>query len=139
MTKKMKTYSLLVAGERVPVTEEVYRAYYQERERERYLDKQARSKELSIQALQDMGFPVDHHAGALPSSEESYIKEIESQALQEALSSLSPEKQEGLWSLVNGEKTERELAKEIGVSPATIHRRKKSTLKALKNALSKQV
>lgn len=135
--EEKKAWTLLVGRVRVPVTEAVYRAYYQERERERYLNKRARGRELSAQALEDKGYPLDAHAKPKPSAEEAHIKEAEGRDLDQALALLTPESRERLWALVLGETTERAMAKSLGISPATVHRRKVRALATLRQALGK--
>lgn len=41
MANNNKIYTLLVRGKRIPVTQEIYKAYYYCRDREKYLDKLA--------------------------------------------------------------------------------------------------
>ena len=104
------------------VTEEVYRAYWQEVEHARWLEKQARSREISWQGVPDMPDEdtLSFHAAQKPPDPESAAR---SAALQEALAAEPPELVEALWALANGEKTQREIAKEWGVSQSTVSRR----------------
>lgn len=104
------------------VTEDVYRAYWQEVEHARWLEKQARSREISWQGVPDMPDEdtLSFHAAHEPPDPESAAQ---SAALQEALAAEPPELVEALWALANGEKTQREIAKEWGVSQSTVSRR----------------
>lgn len=104
------------------VTEDVYRAYWQEVEHARWLEKQARSREISWQGVSDMPDEdtLSFHAAQKPPDPESAAQ---SAALQEALAAEPPELVEALWALANGEKTQREIAKEWGVSQSTVSRR----------------
>ena len=104
------------------VTEEVYRAYWQEVEHARWLEKQARSHEISWQGVPDMPDEdtLSFHAAQKPPDPESAAQ---SAALREALAAEPPELVEALWALANGEKTQREIAKEWGVSQSTVSRR----------------
>ena len=104
------------------VTEDVYRAYWQEVEHARWLEKQARSHEISWQGVSDMPDEdtLSFHAAQKPPDPESAAQ---SAALQEALAAEPPELVEALWALANGEKTQREIAKEWGVSQSTVSRR----------------
>ena len=67
------------------VTEEVYRAYWQEVEHARWLEKQARSREISWQGVPDMPDEdtLSFHAAQKPPDPESAAQ---SAALREALS-----------------------------------------------------
>ena len=104
------------------VTEEVYRAYWQEVEHARWLEKQARSREISGQGAPDMPDEdtLSFHATQKPPDPESAAR---SAALREALATEPPELVEALWALANGEKTQREIAEEWGVSQSTVSRR----------------
>lgn len=104
------------------VTEDVYRAYWQEVEHARWLEKQARSHEISWQGVPDMPDEdtLSFHAAQKPPDPESAAQ---SAALREALAAEPPELVEALWALANGEKTQREIAKEWGVSQSTVSRR----------------
>lgn len=104
------------------VTEEVYRAYWQEVEHARWLEKQARSREISWQGVPDMPDEdtLSFHAAQKPPDPESAAQ---SAALREALAAEPPELVEALWALANGEKSQREIAKEWGVSQPTVSRR----------------
>lgn len=104
------------------VTEDVYRAYWQEVEHARWLEKQARSREISWQGVPDMPDEdtLSFHAAQKPPDPESAAQ---SAALREALAAEPPELVEALWALANGEKTQREIAKEWGVSQSTVSRR----------------
>lgn len=104
------------------VTEDVYRAYWQEVEHARWLEKQARSHEISWQGVPDMPDEdtLSFHAAQKPPDPESAAQ---SAALREALAAEPPELVEALWALANGEKSQREIAKEWGVSQSTVSRR----------------
>ena len=104
------------------VTEDVYRAYWQEVEHARWLEKQARSREISWQGVPDMPDEdtLSLHAAHEPPDPESAAQ---SAALREALADEPPELVEALWALANGEKTQREIAEEWGVSQSTVSRR----------------
>ena len=82
------------------VTEEVYRAYWQEVEHARWLEKQARSHEISWQGVPDMPDEdtLSFHAAREPPSAESAAQ---SAALQEALAAEPPELVEasGRWQM----------------------------------------
>ena len=97
------------------VTEEVYRAYWQEVEHARWLEKQARSREISWQGVPDMPDEdtLSFHAAHEPPDPESAAQ---SAALQEALAAEPPELVEALWALANGEKTQDEIAEEWGTT-----------------------
>lgn len=116
------------------VTEDVYRAYWQEVEHARWLEKQARSHEISWQGVPDMPDEdtLSFHAAQKPPSLESAAQ---SAALQEALAAEPPELVEALWALANGEKTQREIAEEWGTTQPAVQQRLSNLRSRLKKKL----
>ena len=116
------------------VTEDVYRAYWQEVEHARWLEKQARSREISWQGVPDMPDEdtLSFHAAQKPPDPESAAR---SAALQEALATEPPELVEALWALANGEKTQDEIAKEWGTSQPAVQQRLSNLRSRLKKKL----
>ena len=119
------------------VTEEVYRAYWQEVEHARWLEKQARSREISWQGVPDMPDEdtLSFHAAQKPPDPESAAQ---SAALQEALAAEPPELVEALWALANGEKTQREIAEEWGVPRRTVSWQINQALERLREKISRK-
>ena len=116
------------------VTEEVYRAYWQEVEHARWLEKQARSREISWQGVPDMPDEdtLSFHAAHEPPDPESAVQ---SAALRRALAAEPPELVEALWALANGEKTQREIAKEWGTTQPAVQQRLSNLRRRLKKKL----
>ena len=119
------------------VTEEVYRAYWQEVEHARWLEKQARSREISWQGVPDMPDEdtLSFHAAQKPPDPESAAQ---SAALREALATEPPELVEALWALANGEKSQREIAKEWGVPRRTVSWKINQALERLREKISRK-
>ncbi len=119
------------------VTEEVYRAYWQEVEHARWLEKQARSHEISWQGVSDMPDEdtLSFHAAQKPPDPESAAQ---SAALREALATEPPELVEALWALANGEKTQREIAEEWGVPRRTVSWKINQALERLREKISRK-
>lgn len=119
------------------VTEDVYRAYWQEVEHARWLEKQARSHEISWQGVSDMPDEdtLSFHAAQKPPDPESAAQ---SAALQEALAAEPPELVEALWALANGEKTQREIAEEWGVPRRTVSWKINQALERLREKISRK-
>ena len=119
------------------VTEEVYRAYWQEVEHARWLEKQARSREISWQGVPDMPDEdtLSFHAAHEPPDPESAAQ---SAALQEALAAEPPELVEALWALANGEKTQDEIAEEWGVPRRTVSWKINQALERLREKISRK-
>ena len=116
------------------VSEDVYRAYWQEVEHARWLEKQARSREISWQGVPDMPDEdtLSFHAAQKPPDPESAAQ---SAALQEALAAEPPELVEALWALANGEKTQREIAEEWGTTRQNVQIRIRRLRERLKKKL----
>ena len=116
------------------VTEEVYRAYWQEVEHARWLEKQARSREISWQGVPDMPDEdtLSFHAAHEPPDPESAVQ---SAALRRALAAEPPELVEALWALANGEKTQREIAEEWGTTQPAVQQRLSNLRSRLKKKL----
>ena len=112
----------------------MYRAYWQEVEHARWLEKQARSREISWQGVS--GTPdedtLSFHAAQKPPDPESAAQ---SAALQEALAAEPPELVEALWALANGEKTQDEIAKEWGTTQPAVQQRLSNLRSRLKKKL----
>lgn len=119
------------------VTEDVYRAYWQEVEHARWLEKQARSHEISWQGVSDMPDEdtLSFHAAQKPPDPESAAQ---SAALREALAAEPPELVEALWALANGEKTQREIAEEWGVPRRTVSWKINQALERLREKISRK-
>ena len=119
------------------VSEDVYRAYWQEVEHARWLEKQARSREISWQGVPDMPDEdtLSFHAAQKPPDPESAAQ---SAALREALADEPPELVEALWALANGEKTQREIAKEWGVPRRTVSWKINQALERLREKISRK-
>ena len=116
------------------VTEEVYRAYWQEVEHARWLEKQARSREISWQGVSGMPDEdtLSFHAAHEPPDPESAAQ---SAALQEALAAEPPELVEALWALANKEKTLQEIADQWGISPQGVRQKAERAYKRLRKKL----
>lgn len=67
--------------------------------------------------------------------EDIVIQKISLGKLHMALSKLPKKDQELIYALFYEEKRERDYAKQIGVSPSTVHRRKEKIINKLKNYL----
>ena len=119
------------------VTEEGYRAYWQVAEHARWLEKQARSREISWQGVPDMPDEdtLSFHAAQKPPDPESAAQ---SAALREALATEPPELVEALWALANGEKTQQEIAEEWGVPRRTVSWKINQALERLREKISRK-
>ena len=123
----------------IPVSEEVYRAWWQETEHERYLERQSQAREISWQSREDISdedtlslfcsrsppAPDDPGAGALK------------QALLAALAEEPPDLVEVLWQLACDSITFDEIAADWHVSRQAVIKRVQRAHKRLRNKLTK--
>lgn len=128
-----KEYTILVNGRRIPVTSQVYHAYYRHYEHERYLNNCAMSNEVSREKCLSKGMEVDGHLAASPA--DVILRRDLRRRLYAALGQLDPPLREAIWALALGETTERALAKKWGVSKTTVHKRKQAALDQLRRSL----
>ena len=135
MTEK-KRYTLLVRRKRVEVSQEVYKAYYQAYERERYASKQALDMERSIERFAEDGVSVEYqYATSLPSLEDQVLHEQEKDKLNAALCVLRKDERMLIEELFFKGKSERQIALEYGIPRMTICSRKHGIIKKLKELL----
>ena len=131
-------YTLLVNKKRISVTEEVYRAYYQLKEREAYLDKLSQKHDISFEECEEKGIQVDY---LLSHSEQSIEDEIiKAEMLAKLMSSmerLSGQERLLIYNLFFKGKSERRLSVETGIPLMTINDRKRRILIKLKKLLEK--
>jgi len=138
MKKQERKYAIVVKKERIEVTEEIYKNYYKLVERERYLDKLAERKHISIDACQEKGIQVEY---IISQTEESIEDSIIRQEMLDELAlcvKLLPEQELLLiQALFFQGKSERQLSSETGVPLMTLNDRKRRILKKLKKLLEK--
>ena len=136
------TYYLYIAGQAVPVNEQVYRAYRHYERKEEYF-----SYDLKTEKFQK------ETATFLPSKEDSYERllekdrqfaasgvSVEEQAVSSVwlaalLQRLSEDEKEILYKIYFEEKSERIVSAEMGISKTALHQRKVKLLQKLKNYL----
>lgn len=127
-----KDYYIVIDGEKVPVTEEVYRAFKQPAWKERKRREVRVEKERSLDVFFGAGYDIP--------SEQALVDEIVADKLlldelYSALSELTDDERKLIDALFYKEKSERTFAKEIGISSIAVHKRKHKVLDKLKNIL----
>ena len=131
-----KTYTLLINKKRIPVTEEVYKAYYQNKERESYLDKLSERNNLSYEECEEKGIQIDYLLSQTQeSAEEKLIKAEMLSRLTVAMEMLTEQERLLIFSLFFKGKSERKLSVETGTPLMTINDRKRRILKKLEKLL----
>ncbi|KJR44410.1 hypothetical protein UF75_5208 [Desulfosporosinus sp. I2] len=133
-----KKYTLLVGKKRIPVTQEVYKAYYRCRDREKYLDKLAEDNNMSLEGCNEKGISVEYIiSAAVDSMEDMIISEMLLVKLRQCLKMLDESEKTLIVELYLQSKSERQLSKETGIPSMTIHDRKTKILKKLKKLMEK--
>jgi RNA polymerase sigma factor (sigma-70 family) len=125
-----KEYFIELNGRQIPVGKEVYDAFKRPAWKERKRSQVRAEKELSLEAFADAGFEI-------PSGEALVDEIVEDKLLldmlSKALSELTEEERVLIDELFFNDKSEREIAREIGVSQPAIHKRRNRILEKLKN------
>jgi len=128
----MREYTLIVKGERIPVTYDVYKAYYQEYEHERYLKNKTAKHEYSLEQFIETGVSVEYIClDTITPVEDEALKTEQIVHLYHCLDKLSSEEQQIIRGIFFEERTERELAMQLQISASTVGYRKRKILKAL--------
>lgn len=132
----MKQYVMYSKEGLVPVSEEVYLAYYQMRSREKYLIAREQGKIISLDKAIEDGIPLEQE---ISRNEENLEDVIIRQLMIEKMMSCLPQLPEYdrliIAGLYHQAKSMRELARELGVSEGSIRYRHKRALVILKNIL----
>ena len=138
MENHVENYCLLVRGKHIPVTKEVYKAYYQCRDREKYLDKLAEENNISLEGCNEKGISVEYIIfAATDSMEERIITEMLIVKLRQCIKMLDESERMVIAELYLQGKSERQLSTETGIPAMTIHDRKTKILKKLKKMMEK--
>ena len=124
-----KDYFIVIDGEQVPVSEEVYRAFKRPAWAERKRRQVRAEHERSLEQFAEDGFDIP--------SDDALVDEIVADKqlldlLMSALSKLTAEERSLIDALFYEDKSERELAKETGTPQKTINNRKRAILKKLR-------
>ena len=134
-----KDYTLIVQGDRVAVCEAVYRAYYQQREHEKYLEKKSKEHEYSYESMQTQGISFEFHSGiAAPSPEDEFLKKQSLCCIRKAIEELGQEDRYLISAVFGAELSQKEIAEKLGITQPAVAARKKQILKKLKMLLDEQ-
>ena len=126
------SFYIQIDGEKVPVSEEVYRAFKRPAWTE-HKRRMVRAKhELSFEVFVEGGFdiPADD-----PLVEEIVTDRLQLDMLMSALSSLTADERNLIDALFFKGKSEREVASESGISQQAVHKKKRRILEKLKHLL----
>jgi len=133
MSKDKTTYELVVKKQRIEVSKEVYRAYYECRDREVYLDKVHKKHNESLEALQESGFSIEWNSSLISkdSAEDKAIINIMIEKMKASLELLEPEELFLIKEIFMKGLAEREVARKRAIPVQTINDRKKAILNKL--------
>lgn len=136
--KEKKEYQIRIPGRLVPVSKEVYLAYYRMARREQFVFEKDRRAGVAYYSDLD----TDEILGeeTIP---DLYALDVETAAVAQTLreklrlclKQLPKEEFDLIWALFFEEKSERQLSKETGIAPMTIHNKKARILVKLKKLL----
>ena len=136
----MDKFFLPLHGMLMEVTEEMYRDYYRDKRRQKYIDERSRlNGDVSYNALDtDETLGEDVFADEKTDVEAEVINKMTVAELRKAFLLLSPDERELIKILFIDGVTERKASEIYGVSQVAIHKRKNKILAKLKEFLEKQ-
>ena len=136
MKENKKDYYIFIGDLKVDVSEEVYKGYWQETNRENYLkrlDKENRLGYFSEFVSDEVGRSMEERLIDIAVDLEKLVEvKIQIEALNRALDNLSPEEREIIQDLFYEEIPQRDLAKKLNISQGAVFRRKEKILNKLK-------
>ena len=138
MKKEKKEFYLYVNGQKVKVSEDIYKVYWREREHEKYLEQVDRKNHLLFFSSLDQD---GHFAETLVDESVDVAKIVETQmmieAVRNAISKLNAEERDIIERLYFNDETLSSVARDKGVTYQTIQWRKDRILRKLKEILEK--
>lgn len=139
-----------IAGQFIEVTEEIYQVYMQGDRKMRYfetdlkiertiLDESGRIQQIIPSREDSLDRLVEDNARQFEDTRESVedavLRKMAEDDLRRALTKLTDEEYALVYALFYEGRTERDYAKELGVSQVAVHKRKQRILKKLKGIL----
>ncbi|MFR7592660.1 MAG: sigma-70 family RNA polymerase sigma factor [Longibaculum sp.] len=134
----VKKYYFLIDGVFHEVSREVFNVCYNSyKKQQRDLERDTKFGLISLDYVSDDDIPVTEKISIHRQSEleRLYIRD-EINRIMDAIDELNDKDKELITNLLIKEKTERELANQLGVSQQTINKRKKTILKKIRQKLS---
>ncbi len=133
-----KKYFLIINNKKVYVSEEVYKIYWEETNRERYHKNRDRENRLLLfSSLDNDGHFVENIEDKSVDVEKLVETKYRIEELHDALSKLNEEERCIIKRLYFDDESMREVAKELNVSHQSIYRKKNKILAELKKILEK--
>lgn len=129
-------YTLVVNKKRVAVSKEVYKAYYQQKEHEAYLDKLSQKHNISFEECAEKGIQIDFILShAQESIDDKLIKAEMLTKLADAMEKLSGQERLQIYALFFNRISEKQFAQSMGVTKQAVNKQKYRILKKLKKLL----
>lgn len=136
MEEHERKYTLVVKKKRITVTEQVYKAYYHCRDREKYLNVLAEKNNISLEVCNEKGIQVEYaFAYAEESIEDRIVKREMIAKMLQCLKLLSENEKWLLDALYFKEKSEYQIAAQLGITQQAVHKRKIKILDKLKKLI----
>lgn len=133
-----KKYTLLVRGKHVPVTKEVYKAYYKYKEHEEYNNRLYAESTVSLEEAEEKGISLEYIIACQRCSiEDEIITGMMIAKMHRCLELLDKPERTLIVQLYLFDKSERQLSAETGIPYMTIHDRKIKILGKIKKLLEK--
>ena len=121
-----KEYYLYVNGQKVKVSEQIYKVYWREREHEKYLEQVDRKTTCSFSSLDHDGHFVDNIVDESVDVEKIMETQMMIETVRNAISRLNAEERDIIERLYFNDETVRSVAKLKSIThPALIKRRNK--------------
>ncbi len=134
--KMLKEYYLYVNGQRVKVSEQIYKVYWREKEHEKYLEQVDKKNHLLFfSSLDHDGHFVDNIIDESVDVEKIVETQMMIEAVRNAISRLNAEERDIIERLYFNDETLSSVATEKKVSYQAIQWRKNNILKKLKKLL----
>ena len=133
-----KNYYIFLDDKKIDVSEKVYKEYWKETNRERYLyrlDKENHLRFFSELENEDSRSVEERLADSNVDVEKIFDVKFQIEELHKALDRLSPEEREIIQALFFDEKTLEKVGEEFGISHPAVIKRKKKILEKLRKIL----
>ena len=135
-----KEYYLYVRGKAVPVSEEVYKAYWKITEHEKYLQRKAwKHNVISFSALDHDGHFVDNIIDEKIDLEKIVEVKMQIEELHRALNTLTKEERELMEAIFYREESLRSISRKEKVTHQAIGQRRDQILEKLRKILEDKI
>ncbi len=137
MPNDKKVYVLFVRKQKVEVSQEVYKAYYESLNREKYLERLSKKHNVSFEELHEAGVVVEDNIREISkeTAEDEAIKNILIKQIEASLNLLNEEELFLIKEIFEKGVTEQKVAQQMKTSQQVIHYKKMVVLRKLRKIL----